>query len=121
NTRRYDASFFSYVAAIIAITFLLRIWFAGNLYQDDGLWFTAAEEILRGKVLYREIFFDKPPILPLVYAALFKLFGAHLLTIRLFTIGYSILISSLLYPFGLRLYDRRSGLVAGLMFAIFST
>src|SRR6185295_6877701 len=78
-------------------------------------------EILRGKVLYREIFFDKPPVLPLVYAALFKLFGAHILTIRLFTIGYSILISSLLYPFGLRLYDRRSGLVAGLMFAIFST
>jgi 4-amino-4-deoxy-L-arabinose transferase-like glycosyltransferase len=99
NVRRYDASFFWYVGAIIAITFLLRIWYARNLYQDDGLWFTAAEEILRGKALYREIFFDKPPVLPLVYAALFKLFGSHILTIRLFTICYSILISSLLYLF----------------------
>lgn len=121
KVRRYDTSFLAYFAAIIAITFLLRIWYAGNLYQDDGLWFTAAEEILRGKVLYREVFFDKPPVLPLVYAALFKLFGTHILTIRLFTICYAILISSLLYLFGSRLYDRRTGLVAGLMFAIFST
>jgi len=121
NVSRYDSSFVAYFAAIIAITFLLRIWYAGNLYQDDGLWFTAAEEIRRGKLLYREIFFDKPPALPLVYAALFKLFGAHILTIRLFTISYSILVSSLLYMFGSRLYDRRTGLVAGLMFAVFST
>jgi len=121
NIRRYDTSYLAYFAAIIAITFLLRIWYAGNLYQDDGLWFTAAEEILRGKALYGEVFFDKPPVLPFVYAALFKLFGAHILTIRLFTICYSILISSLLSLFGSRLYDRRTGHVAGLMFAVFST
>jgi len=121
NVRRYDTSFLAYFAAIIAISLLLRIWYARNLYQDDGLWFTAAEEILRGKALYREIFFDKPPALPLVYAALFKLFGAHILTIRLFTICYGILISSLLYLFGSRPYDHRTGLAAGLMFAVFST
>jgi len=121
SIRRYDTLFLACFAAIIAITFLLRIWYAGNLYQDDGLWFTAAEEILRGKALYREIFFDKPPVLPLVYAALFNLFGAHILTIRLFTICYSILVSSLLYLSGSHLYDRRTGLVAGLLFAIFST
>src|SRR6185436_452603 len=119
SIRRYDTLFLACFAAIIAITFLLRIWYAGNLYQDDGLWFTAAEEILRGKALYREVFFDKPPVLPLVYAALFRLFGAHILTIRLFTICYSILVSSLLYLFGSRLYDRRTGLAAGLMFAVF--
>jgi 4-amino-4-deoxy-L-arabinose transferase-like glycosyltransferase len=121
NTRRNDASFLGYFAAIIAITFLLRIWYVGNLYQDDGLWFTAAEEMLRGKALYREIFFDKPPALPLLYAALFRLFGAHIITIRLFTICYSILVSSLLYLFGSRLYEKRAGLLAGLMFAVFST
>jgi len=121
SIRRYDTSVLACFAAIIAITFLLRIWYAGSLYQDDGLWFTAAEEILRGKALYREVFFDKPPVLPLVYAALFKLLGAHILTIRLFTICYSILISWLLYQFGSRLYNPRTGLVGGLMFAIFST
>ncbi|HJQ70784.1 MAG TPA: glycosyltransferase family 39 protein [Blastocatellia bacterium] len=107
--------------AITAATFLLRIFYAGHLYQDDGLWFTAAEQILDGRALYREIYFDKPPALPLLYAMLFKLFGAHILVIRLFTIFYSVAISATLYLFGSRLYGRREGLLAAVMFAVFST
>ncbi|MGA9771348.1 MAG: glycosyltransferase family 39 protein [Blastocatellia bacterium] len=108
-------------AALAVITFLLRIFYSGQLYEDDGLWFTAAEEILRGRTLYREIYFDKPPAIALVYAGLFKLFGAHILTIRLFTIICSITISIVLYLFGKQLYDRRTGLLAAAMFTIFST
>lgn len=106
---------------IIAVGFILRIAYAGHLYEDDGLWFTAAEEIARGKALYREIYFDKPPGLALAYAALFRIFGAHILTIRLFTIAYSAAISVALYLFGARLYGKRIGLIAAAMFAIFST
>jgi Dolichyl-phosphate-mannose-protein mannosyltransferase len=108
-------------AAIITITFLLRIFYAGYLYQDDGLWFTVAEELLRGKALYRDIYFDKPPGLALVYAGLFKLFGAHILTIRLFTIAYSVAMSAMLFIFGKRFYSERTSLIAAMMFAIFST
>ncbi len=108
-------------AALVVITFLLRIFYSGQLYEDDGLWFTAAEEILRGKALYREIYFDKPPAIALVYAGLFKLFGAHILTIRLFTIICSIVISIVLYLFGKQLYDKRTGLIAAAMFTVFST
>jgi 4-amino-4-deoxy-L-arabinose transferase-like glycosyltransferase len=107
--------------AIALVTFLLRIFYSTHLYQDDGLWFTAAEEILRGKALYREIYFDKPPALALAYAALFKVFGASILTIRLFTIVYSLAISGVLYLFASWLYDRRTGLIAAAMFAVFST
>ena len=106
---------------IAAASFLLRIFYAKHLYQDDGLWFTAAEQILDGRALYREIYFDKPPALPLVYALLFKLFGAHLLVIRLFTLFYSVAISVTLYLFGSRLYGKREGLLAAAMFAVFST
>ena len=104
-----------------AVAFILRIFYAGHLYEDEGLWFTAAEEIVRGKALYREIYFDKPPGLAMVYALLFEVFGAHLITIRLFTIAYSIAISAVLYLFGSRLYDRRVGLLAAGLFAVFST
>ncbi|MEW6126158.1 MAG: glycosyltransferase family 39 protein [Acidobacteriota bacterium] len=107
--------------ALTVVAFLLRIFYAGNLYQDDGLWFTAGEEILRGKVLYREIYFDKPPVLPLLYALLFKIFGASILTIRLFTIGYSVAVAFALYRFGAYLYDRSKGLLAAAMFVVFST
>jgi len=106
---------------IIAASFLLRIFYANHLYQDDGLWFTAAEQVLRGKALYREIYFDKPPALPLTYALLFKLFGAHILVIRLFTLFYSVAISATLYLFGSRLYGKREGLLAAAMFVVFST
>ncbi|HLF84734.1 MAG TPA: glycosyltransferase family 39 protein [Blastocatellia bacterium] len=106
---------------IAAVSFILRIFYAGHLYEDDGLWFTAAEEIVRGKALYREIYFDKPPGLALVYAFLFWIFGAHVIAIRLFTIAYSIAISAVLYLFGSRLYDKRVGLLAGGLFAVFST
>jgi hypothetical protein len=106
---------------IAAVSFILRIFYAGHLYEDDGLWFTAAEEIVRGKALYREIYFDKPPGLALVYAFLFWIFSAHVITIRLFTIAYSIAISAVLYLFGSRLYDKRVGLLAAGLFAVFST
>src|SRR2546422_6654600 len=108
-------------AIIAAVSFILRIAYAGHLYEDDGLWFTVGEEIVRGKALYREIYFDKPPGLALIYATLFWLFGAHILTIRLFTIVYSVLISAVLYLFGSWLYDKRIGLLAAAMFAVFST
>src|SRR5258707_173175 len=106
---------------IAVVTFVLRIFYGGHLYEDDGLWFTAAEEMLRGKALYSGIYFDKPPALPLLYAGLFKVFGAHILTIRLFTIAYSIIVSAVIYKFGSWLYNRRAGLIAAAMFTFFST
>src|SRR5207248_504868 len=117
----HRATVFKAFAAIAVLTFLLRIFYANHLYQDDGLWFTVGEELLRGKVLYRDIYFDKPPVIALLYAALFKLFGAHILTIRLFTIAYSVAVSATLYVFSRRLYGERIGLLAAAMFAVFST
>jgi 4-amino-4-deoxy-L-arabinose transferase-like glycosyltransferase len=108
-------------ALIAIVAFALRILYISHLYEDDGLWFAAAEEIVRGKALYGEIYFDKPPGLPLVYALLFSLFGAHLIVIRLFTIFYTMAVSALLYLFGRRLYDQRTGVLAAAMFAVFST
>jgi 4-amino-4-deoxy-L-arabinose transferase-like glycosyltransferase len=108
-------------AALIVAAFLLRIFYAGHLFEDDGLWFTAAEELLRGKALYREIYFDKPPALPLLYALLFKLFGAHILTIRLFAALYSLAVAVVLYLFGALLYDKRLGLLAAALFVVGST
>ena len=108
-------------AIIAGVSFILRIAYAGHLYEDDGLWFTAGEQVLRGKALYSEIYFDKPPALALCYALLFWIFGPHILTVRLFTIAYSVAISVVLYLFGAWLYNKRIGLLAAAMFAIFST
>ena len=115
------ATLFKFFMVLTGISLLLRISYSGHMFQDDGFWFTAAEEILRGKALYREIYFDKPPGLPLVYALLFKTFGTHILTIRLFTVFYSVAVAAVLYRFGTHLFCRRVGLLAAAMFAVFST
>src|SRR5580693_936237 len=66
---RPGISLFWFFGVLLLCGFALRIFYAGHLYEDDGMWITAAQQILRGKVLYRDIYFDKPPLLPLVYAA----------------------------------------------------
>jgi len=107
--------------SIAALNVALRIFYSGHLFQDDGLWFTAAEQLLRGKALYREIYFDKPPMLPFTYAILFKLFGAHILVIRLFTVVLVTAVSATLFLFGSSLYDRKTGVLAAVLFGFFST
>ena len=64
---------------LFVLTFLLRIFYASYLYDDDGLWFTVGEELVRGKALYRKIYFDKPPGLALTYALLFSIFSWKLM------------------------------------------
>lgn len=115
------ANFLKFLAALLAVSFLLRIFYSGHLFHDDGFWFTAGEEILRGKALYREIYFDKPPALPLVYALAFWIFGTHIIVIRLLTILYVVAISAVLYCFGSRFYDRRAGMLAAALFTVLST
>src|SRR5262245_41438442 len=108
ETRRLKpATVLKFFVIIAVVAVLLRIFYIGHLYEDDGLWFTAGEEIARGKALYREIYFDKPPGLPLLYALLFSVFGAHILVIRLFTIVYVLAISAVLFRFGTRLYNQQ--------------
>jgi hypothetical protein len=103
------------------VSFVLRIFYSGYLFEDDGLWFTAAEQILRGKALYREVYFDKPPVLPLVYALLFRIFGAHIIVIRMFTMVLVTAMSAVIYLFGSSLYSRRIGILAAALFTFFST
>lgn len=80
------AGFFIGVATL---SLLLRIFYSGHLLQDDGLWFTAAEELLRGKAPYSEIYSEKRPLFLLHTRLCPKVFGAHITTIRLFTVFYS--------------------------------
>jgi hypothetical protein len=110
-----------FFAALVVITFLLRLPYAGYLFHDDGLRFTVAEEMLQGKALYREVYQDKPPATALVYYSLFWLLGAKIIVIRVFMIFYSLAISAVIYLLARWLYDRRAGLLAALMFTFFST
>ncbi|HYL98799.1 MAG TPA: glycosyltransferase family 39 protein, partial [Blastocatellia bacterium] len=122
NGNRIDWRVLLRVLLILFLASLaLRIVYARFLFEDDGLWLTAAQQILRGKALYREIYFDKPPVLPLLYAGLLYMFGSHLLTIRIFTVLYSLAVSAVLYLLAFRLYGRREAIISASAFTVFST
>jgi len=56
-------------AALLALLVLLtRFCHRDLLWIEEAYPMAAAAEILRGKVLYRDIWFDKPPFYALFYA-----------------------------------------------------
>lgn len=109
-----------YGAALFSVVFLLRIFYADYVWADEGLWFTTANELLRGKSLYSQIWFDKPPALAWTYAALFRLFGPSILAVRLFTIVYATLVCLALWHLGRRFWGEREGRLAAVLYALYN-
>src|SRR5579872_4828327 len=69
GTLRNTRLFFAALAALLVAT---RLCHLGILWEGDSYPLAAAGQMLHGKALYREIWFDKPPLLALAYL----LFGA---------------------------------------------
>ncbi len=105
---------------LLATIFLLRIFYAGYVWADEGLWFTAAQELLRGKALYSQIWFDKAPAVAWTYAALFAAAGSSLLAVRLFTIVYATAVSVVLWQMGRRFWGEDEGRLAALLYALYN-
>ncbi len=98
---------------LFALLLASRMCHTGILWESDGYPMAAAVQMLFGKTLYRAIWFDKPPLLPLFYV----LTGAHPgWALRLEDALYALLCCSIVYRFGRDLWSRREGLwAAGLM------
>ncbi len=101
---------FLILAALLAVSRLCHITV---LWEGDTLPLAAAREMLHGKVLYRDIWFDKPPLLPAIYI----LWGARPgWPLRLGGALYGLLACWLAYRFARDLWSEREGLwAAGLL------
>lgn len=53
--------------AIGAAALLSRLCYLDVVWVEEGYPLAAAAEMLRGKALYRDVWFDKPPLFPLLY------------------------------------------------------
>lgn len=53
-----------YYALLFAVVLLLRLCHRDIVWVEEGYPLAAAAEMLRGKALYSEIWFDKPPLFP---------------------------------------------------------
>jgi hypothetical protein len=102
-----------FFASIFAVTLALRLCHVNILWADEDYHLAAGMQTLDGKLLYRDLWYDKPPLAALVYAAMGALPGWPL---RLFDALFVLAVSIATWRFARDLWGRREAfLAAGLM------
>ena len=111
--RRNSALFF---AALFAVTLALRMCHAHILWADEDYHMAAAIQTLHGKLLYRDLWYDKPPLAAWLYAAMGGLAGWPL---RLFDALYVLAVSVATWRFARDVSSRRAAMLAAGLMAFF--
>ena len=112
---RRTVLFFALVFLLAAIA---RLAHADILWAEEGLPLAAARHMLAGRALYRDIWFDKPPLL----AAVYLLWAAQAgWILRLAGALYVTLAAWIAYRFAGDLWGRREGYWAAGLLAFFLT
>ena len=95
-----------------------RLCHSRILWIEEAYPTAAAIQLLDGKSLYRDIWFDKPPLSP----ALYMVWNAHIgIPLRLAGALFVFVCCLLLYRLGARLWSTREGLIAALLLGFFLT
>ena len=98
---------------LFALLVAARLCHLETLWAEETLPLAAAQEMRAGKVLYRDIWFDKPPLAPVLYAALG---GEAVWRLRLAGALYALLCCWIAWGFASDLWGGREGLwAAGLL------
>jgi len=107
--------FFSGLFALLLTAHLLE---SGVLWAEESLPLAAALRMLHGSVLYREVWFDKPPLVPAVYL----LWGARIgPVLRAAGAVYAWLACVLAYVFAAGIWSPREGYVSAGLLGFFLT
>ena len=96
--------------------FAARWCHSSILWAEETLPLAAAKQMHGGRVLYRDIWFDKPPVIPVLSWAI----GAEAgWTLRLAGALYAVLACWIAYRFARDLWGEREGLWAGGLLGFF--
>src|SRR5258707_7318611 len=110
--------------ARVILLLLIATFATARFCHIDILWVeeayptAAAMEILRGKLLYRDIWFDKPPL----YALVYTLWGAQTgFWLRFAGSLYTVLCCGLIFRFAQRMWGEREALLATFLLGFYLT
>lgn len=104
--------------AMAVVVAALRLCESGVVWVEEGYPLAAAREMLRGKVLYSDIWFDKPPLFPATYL----LWGAQTgVALRLAGAAFVMLAAWTAFAAARRAWGEREGLWAAGLLAFFLT
>jgi 4-amino-4-deoxy-L-arabinose transferase-like glycosyltransferase len=110
---RKTGLFFLLLFALLAA---VRMCHFETLWAEETLPLAAAQQMRAGHVLYRDIWFDKPPLMPVLYTALGGEAGWRL---RLAGALYALLCCWIAWGFARDLWGRREGFWAAGLLAFF--
>jgi hypothetical protein len=103
---------------LFALLLAAHLLHSGVLWAEEGLPLAAALQMVRGSVLYRQIWFDKPPLVPAIYL----LWGAHAgAALRFAGAIYAFACCLLAYALAAGIWSRREGCLAAAMLGFFLT
>ena len=108
------------VALALLFVFILatRLCHQGIVWVEEAYPAAAAIQILHGKALYRDFWFDKPPLSPLLYL----LWGAHLgIPLRIAGALFVFACAIAAFRFATDLWGEREGLTAAWLIGFFLT
>ena len=104
--------------SIAVIVTAARLCHTNALWADDDLPLAAAIEVARGKVLYRDVWFDKPALV----AWIDLLWGARAgMLLRLAGAAYVMAVAAVAWQFARSKWSEREGLFAAFFAAFFLT
>jgi hypothetical protein len=113
---RPDAVARTTIIAVACTLFWLTWAHWGDVQVDCGREVYIPYQILRGKLLYRDLWYSYGPLAPYASALLLKLFGQHLSVLYFFGLTLTICCALILYELGSMLSGRAVGLTAALPF-----
>lgn len=109
------------LALVLSLTFLIRLpMFSEPIGTDQAVHAILAEGLLRGKMLYRDLFDHRFPGMPLLYTAAFALLGPSTFAIYVLDLTFTLMTALLLWLLGRKLYSPAAGLLATLLYVVFS-
>ena len=105
-------------AAIAALVVASRLCHVELLWVEEAYGAAAAAQMTAGKILYRDVWFDKPPLYALAYYAIGAQTGVVL---RLAGSAYVLLACWCAYLFARERFGKKEGLIAAALLAFFLT
>ncbi|HVI07815.1 MAG TPA: glycosyltransferase family 39 protein [Candidatus Binatia bacterium] len=99
-------------AASVCLLFGLLWWNRFLGVTNEGWHFFFAQQILHGKVPYRDFYLFVPPLLQLETAAIIKVFGEHLIVTQFFGLAQAAILAFALYCWMARVFPPFESMLA---------
>jgi len=110
------------LVAILAITFYLRLLYFGQYIDGDvGNAAYQAWRMAEGEVVIDLEGPGKPPLYPMLFAVFIRFFGPSVLGLKLFGTIFVLLAAVAVYWLANQAYGKKVGLLAALLFGVFSS